>query len=51
VNNQGEFGKWDFLVCRDLDLLLPELAKLLGMDPASTTQPAQASLRPGHLFG
>jgi type III restriction enzyme len=21
VNNQGEFGRWDFLVCRDLDLL------------------------------
>jgi type III restriction enzyme len=26
VNNLGEFGKWDFLVCRDLDMLHEKLA-------------------------
>jgi type III restriction enzyme len=26
VNNLGEFGRWDFLVCRDLDKLRPSLA-------------------------
>ena len=30
VNNQGEFGRWDFLVCRDLDGLLPSISALLG---------------------
>lgn len=29
VNNQGEFGRWDFLVCRDLDDLVPKIADLL----------------------
>jgi type III restriction enzyme len=29
VNNQGDFGKWDFLVCRDLDQLMPSIAKLV----------------------
>ena len=27
VNNQGEFGRWDFLVCRDLKALDPEIEK------------------------
>ena len=27
VNNQGEFGQWGFLECRDLDDLLPQLKK------------------------
>jgi type III restriction enzyme len=30
VNNTGDFGRWDFLVCRDLDLLVPKLAELNG---------------------
>ena len=30
VNNLGEFGKWDFLVCRDLDRLLTSLAAFAG---------------------
>jgi type III restriction enzyme len=28
VNNQGEFGRWDFLVCWELDDLLPQLQEL-----------------------
>jgi type III restriction enzyme len=28
VNNLGDFGKWDFIVCRDLSKLAPELEKL-----------------------
>ncbi|MCR4414259.1 MAG: DEAD/DEAH box helicase family protein, partial [Thermoguttaceae bacterium] len=28
VNNLGDFGRWDFLVCRDLDQLMPALADL-----------------------
>jgi hypothetical protein len=24
------FGQWDFLVCRDVEMLLPELGKLVG---------------------
>jgi type III restriction enzyme len=30
VNNLGEFGRWDFLVCRELDQLLPTLGGLAG---------------------
>jgi type III restriction enzyme len=30
VNNLGDFGRWDFLVCRDLDELLPSLRRLAG---------------------
>jgi hypothetical protein len=29
VNNQGDFGRWDFLVCRELDLLCEKLAGLV----------------------
>ena len=25
------FGQWAFLVCRDVEMLLPELANLVGM--------------------
>jgi type III restriction enzyme len=32
VNNLSEFGKWDFLVSRDLELLLPCFWKLVGKD-------------------
>jgi type III restriction enzyme len=35
VNNQGEFGRWDFLVCRDLKQLLSDLTGLLGVHTAS----------------
>jgi type III restriction enzyme len=37
VNNMKDdvFGQWDFLVCRDVELLLPELARLVG----KTAQP------------
>jgi hypothetical protein len=30
VNNLAEFGRWDFLVCRDLDRLLTSLGPLAG---------------------
>src|SRR5262245_23219103 len=29
VNNQGDVGCWDFLVCRDLDSLLDDLQSIL----------------------
>ena len=33
VNNMKDemFGQWAFLVCRDVEILLPELAKLVGV--------------------
>ncbi|HEV3260502.1 MAG TPA: hypothetical protein VG013_26845 [Gemmataceae bacterium] len=43
VNNLGDFGKWDFLVCRDLDRLLPCLADLRGAERRTETQFAQSS--------
>jgi type III restriction enzyme len=30
VNNLKDFGKWEFMVCRDVEMLLPELGKLVG---------------------
>jgi len=36
VNNLGDFGRWDFLVCRDLDLLIPRLNDLLAGQPVGT---------------
>ena len=30
VNNLKDFGKWDFLVCRDMELLAPMIGELLG---------------------
>jgi type III restriction enzyme len=32
VNNLSDFGKWDFMVCRDVGLLLPTIAELLGKE-------------------
>jgi len=32
VNNLSDFGKWDFMVCRDVELLLPTIAELLGKE-------------------
>jgi type III restriction enzyme len=45
VNNQGEFGRWDFLVSRDLHQLVPKLATLVSDQPPSpaATLPAKAS--------
>jgi type III restriction enzyme len=37
VNNLGDFGKWDFLVCRDLDCLIEKLAELLGVEAATVS--------------
>ena len=37
VNNLGDFGKWDFLVCRDLDCLIEKLAELLGVEAAAAS--------------
>jgi type III restriction enzyme len=34
VNNLGDFGKWTFLVCRDLDQLLPSIEQLLQQSQA-----------------
>ncbi len=50
-NNLGEFGRWAFLVCRDLDKLLGCLAELMRAPaPAGTT--AVAEHKPGKsLFG
>jgi type III restriction enzyme len=48
VNNLGDFGRWDFLVCRDLDLLAGALAAILGV-PVPANVP---SFEPaGSLFG
>jgi type III restriction enzyme len=48
VNNQGDFGRWDFLVCRDLKLLAGALAAILGV-PVPANVP---SFEPaGSLFG
>src|SRR5205823_3731800 len=30
VNNLKDFGKWEFLVCRDVELLLGKIGELLG---------------------
>ncbi len=30
VNNLKDFGNWDFLVCRDVDLLLGKIADIVG---------------------
>jgi type III restriction enzyme len=50
VNNLGEFGRWEFLVCRDLDLLLPCLADLAGVK--NYTPPEEAVVKKeGTLFG
>jgi type III restriction enzyme len=50
VNNLGDFGRWGFLICRDLDRLLPSIADLLG---AKVAAPAEAEQTPaaGTLFG
>src|SRR5262249_48000277 len=29
VNNLRDFGKWEFMVCRDVELLLPTIAEML----------------------
>lgn len=34
VNNMKDFGKWEFLVCRELDYLLPSIGELLGSEVA-----------------
>jgi type III restriction enzyme len=49
VNNLGEFGMWDFLVCRDLDRLLPSLAALA--EVKDYTPPAGVAVKKaGTLF-
>jgi type III restriction enzyme len=51
VNNLGEFGRWEFLVCRDLDLLQPALARLVGHPGAAIQNgPIPTLTRPGPLF-
>jgi type III restriction enzyme len=45
VNNLGDFGKWAFLVCRDLDQLLPSVETLLKQPQAE--QDAQTTNRSG----
>jgi type III restriction enzyme len=53
VNNLSDFGKWEFLVCRDLDRLLPSIAAILGT-PVAAAGPSRApttSGKPGTLFG
>ena len=41
LNNPGDFGKWAFLVCRDLDQLLPCIERLLKRPQAGqVVQPA-----------
>jgi len=32
VNNLADFGKWDFLVCRDVECLLEKLGELVGAE-------------------
>jgi type III restriction enzyme len=49
VNNLGDFGRWDFLVCRDLDLLAGALAAVLGVPVPATG--VTFSGPPGTLFG
>jgi hypothetical protein len=44
VNNLGEFDGWDFLVCRDLDRLLPSLAGFVDgkFGPGNQAMPADS---------
>jgi type III restriction enzyme len=49
VNNLGEFGRWDFLVSRDLDRLLPSLAALAGVK--DYTPPETVAVKADTLFG
>src|SRR5262249_26160173 len=50
VNNQGEFGHWDFLVCRDLDRLLPCLAAVAGVKGYATPEEVAVKRDAGTLF-
>jgi type III restriction enzyme len=51
VNNLGEFGRWDFLVCRDLDRLLPSLATLAGVQDYTPPEAVAVKKEAGTLFG
>ena len=31
VNNLGDFGRWEFLICRDVEILVQELKRLVGV--------------------
>jgi len=35
VNNLGDFGKWDYLECRNLNSLLTDIAAFVGQQPAT----------------
>jgi len=34
ILNLKDFGKWGFVVCRDVELLLPKIGELLGEEIA-----------------
>ncbi len=44
VNNLGEFGRWEFRLCYDLELLLPLLGKLVGQQVAVTSLKTEGDL-------
>jgi len=51
VNNLGEFGKWDFLVCRDLERLLPSIADLAGVKDYTPAEAVAVKKEAGTMFG
>jgi type III restriction enzyme len=51
VNNLGDFGKWDFLVCSDVDRLLTSLAALAGAKDYSPPEAVTVKKEAGSLFG
>jgi type III restriction enzyme len=44
VNNLKDFGKWDFLVCRDVECLLAKLGELLGAEVAAVSLKKEGDL-------
>jgi type III restriction enzyme len=51
VNNLGEFGRWEFLECRDLDRLLTSLAALAGAKDYTPPEAVAVKKAAGTLFG
>ena len=44
VNNLKDFGKWEFLVCRDVELLHSKIGELLGVEVAAVSLKTKSDL-------
>jgi type III restriction enzyme len=44
VNNLKDFGKWEFLVCRDVECLLAKIGELLGVEVAAVSLKKEGDL-------